>query len=416
MKVKPVSINRNKISWLLDQNMDVKLQALQHHLDISRMLINDVLEDEVIHYTGERYKHDKPHNSQYSRWGFNRGSVKIGHQRVPIDVPRIFDKKNNNHKSLESYTKLRQLQEIDDRVLKAVLLGLSTRDYEPVIKNMLDSFGISHSSVSREFIEQSSQRLQSFENRSLKEYDFVSLFIDGKYLAKEQVLIVLGVTIQGDKIPLGFIQTATENHKSISELLRNLIERGLKYEEGLLVVIDGSKGIYKAVKTVFDKYAVIQRCQWHKRENVLSYLPEEKAKSYRRRMNNAYRQENYEQAQKELRLILDDLKVDNMGASRSLLEGLEDTLTLHRLGLYEDFGRSFATTNAIENLNSQIEKYLRKVKHWKTSSQRYRWVASALYEIEHRMRKVNNHKKLYEMREVLKAEVTKQQKILQNVA
>ena len=416
MKVKRISINRNKISWLLDQELDVKMQALQHHLDISRMLVNDVLEDEVRQYTGQRYKHDKPNNGQYSRWGYNRGSIKLGHQRVPIDVPRIYDKENNCNKSLESYGKLRELQEIDDRVPKAVLLGLSTRDYEPVIKNMMDSFGTGHSSVSKEFIEQSSQRLEAFENRSLKEYDFIGLFIDGKYLAQEQVLIVLGVTIQGDKIPIGFIQTATENHKSIAQLLSSLIERGLKYEDGLLVVIDGSKGIFKAVKKVFDKYAIIQRCQWHKRENVLSYLPEEKANKYRKRMNKAYRQESYDEAKSELMVILDDLKIDNMGASRSLGEGLEETLTLHRLGLYETFGRSFATTNAIENLNSQIEKYLRKVKYWKTSSQRYRWVASALYEIEHRMRKVNNYKKLNEMRETLKAEINKQQKILPNVA
>jgi putative transposase len=134
---------------------------------------------------------------------YNRGSIKIGHQRVQISVPRIYDNQNKCNKSLESYNKLRELQEIDDRVLKAVLLGLSTRDYEPVIKNMMDSFGISHSSVSKEFIEQSSQRLEAFENRSLKGYDFVSLFIDGKYLAKEQALIV-GVTILGDKIPIGF--------------------------------------------------------------------------------------------------------------------------------------------------------------------------------------------------------------------
>jgi transposase-like protein len=416
MSLITTGINRNKLSWLLDQELDVKMQALQHHLDISRMLVNDVLEDEVRNYTGQRYKHDKPNNGQYSRWGYNRGSIKLGQQRIPIDVPRIYDNENNCNKSLESYSKLRELQEIDDRILKAVLLGLSTRDYEPVIKNMMDSFGISHSSISKEFIEQSSQRLEAFEKRSLKEYDFISLFIDGKYLAKEQVLIVLGVTIQGDKIPIGFIQTATENHKSIGELLSSLIERGLQYEDGLLVIIDGSKGIFKAVKKVFDKYAVIQRCQWHKRENVLSYLPEDKASHYRKRMNKAYRQESYDEARRELQLILDDLKVDNMGASRSLQEGLEETLTLHRLGLNEDFARSFATTNAIENLNSQIEKYLRKVKHWKTSYQRYRWVASALYEIEHRMRKVNNYKKLYEMRKVLKAEVHKQQKILQNVA
>lgn len=415
-KIKSSSINRNKISWLLEQDLDIKLQAIQHHLEITRMLINDILEDEIEQYTGKRYQRAKPHDGQYSRWGYNPGSVKIGAERLRVSVPRMYDNVNGNNKSLETYEKLRELQSVDDRLLKAVILGLSTRNYEPVIKNLMDSFGISHSSVSRDFIEQSSSRLEVFENRSLNDYDFVALFIDGKYLAKEQVLIVLGVTIGGEKIPIGFIQTATENSKSISELLRNLIERGLKYQDGLLCVIDGSKGIYKAVKTVFGAYAVIQRCQWHKRENVLSYLPEHKADDYRRRMNKAYNNEDYYKARKTLLEIIDALKIDNMSASASLKEGLEETLTLHRLGLTKYFKRSFSTTNAIENLNSQIGKYLRNVKKWTNSEQRYRWVASALFEIERKMRRVDNYKKLHEMRAVLKQEVNTQKKTIKNVA
>ena len=415
-KVKSSSINRKKISWLLDQNLDVKLQAMQHHLEISRMLINDILEDEVIQYAGQKYQRDKPHGGQYSRWGYNPGSVKLGSERLRVSVPRMYDNINKSNKSLKTYEQLQELQSVDDRVLKAVILGLSTRNYEPVIKNLMDSFGISHSSVSNDFIEQSSSRLEMFENRNLSEYDFIALFIDGKYLAKEQVLIVLGVTVQGEKVPIGFIQTATENSKSISELLANLIERGLKYEDGLLCVIDGSKGIYKAVKTVFGAYAVIQRCQWHKRENVLSYLPEHKAANYRKQMNKAYNIEDYQEAKQNLLEIINDLKVDNMSAARSLKEGLEETLTLHRLGLTADFKGSFSTTNAIENLNSQLGKYLRNVKRWTNSEQRYRWVASALFEIEQRMRRVNNYKKLHKMRTVLRQEVSEQKKIIKNVA
>lgn len=415
-KVKPSSINRKKISWLLEQDLDVKLQAMQHHFEISRMLINDILEDEVIQYAGQKYHREKPHGGQYSRWGYNPGSIKLGSERLRISVPRMYDNVTKSNKSLGTYEQLRELQSVDDRVLKAVILGLSTRNYEPVIKNLMDSFGISHSSVSNDFVEQSSSRLELFENRSLSEYDFVALFMDGKYLAKEQVLIVLGVTLQGEKVPIGFIQTATENSKSISELLSNLIERGLKYEDGLLCVIDGSKGIYKAVKNVFGASAVIQRCQWHKRENVLSYLPENKADDYRRRMNKAYNIEDYQEAKQNLLEIINDLKVDNMSAARSLKEGLEETLTLHRLGLTVDFKRSFSTTNAIENLNSQLGKYIRNVKRWTNSEQRYRWVASALFEIEQRMRRVNNYKKLHEMRAVLKQETEIQKKTIKNVA
>jgi len=397
-KIKTISINRKKLSWLLEQDLQTKLAILNNHLEISRMLVNDILEDEVKSYSGSWYSHDKPHNSRYSRWGFNPGSVKIGDQRIPVDVPRVYDKYSGCNKQLGNYEQLKEIPAIDEGVLKAVLLGLSTRDYNQVMCNLLDSFGLSHSSVSREFIEQSSKKLEAFEKRDLSEYDFVSLFIDGKYLAKEQIIIVLGVTMQGDKIPIGFIQSTTENARSIKELLGNLINRGLQYDEGLLIVIDGSKGLYKAVKEVFGEYAVIQRCQWHKRENVISYLSESKKEHYRKRINKAYRNENYEEAKELLREIIKDLKSDNMSAAASLEEGFEETLTLHRLGLMEDFGRSFASTNCIESLNSQIEKYLKKVKYWKSSDQRYRWVSAALIEIEHRMRKVNNYQKLSEMK------------------
>jgi putative transposase len=416
MKVKRYCINRKKISWLLEQDLDVKLQAMQHHMDITRMLINDILEDEVINHTGTRYNHSKPNDGRYSRWGFNPGSVKIGNQKIPVSVPRIYDNKSKRNQSLQTYEKLKEIGDVNDSVLKAMILGLSTRDYEPVVKNMLDSFGLSHSSVSKEFIEKSAEQLKQFENRDITEHDFVALFIDGKYLAKEQIIIVLGVTIKGDKIPIGFVQAASENSQVIKELLVSLIERGLHYTEGLLCIIDGSKGIRKAIKEVFGSYAIIQRCQWHKRENVIGYLNESKKENYKRRINKAYNTEDYLEAKTYLQEIIKDLQSDNLGSSRSLEEGLEETLTLHRLGLTEYFGRSFSTTNCIENLNSQIMKYLRKVKHWKTSTQRYRWVASALLEIDQRMNKVHNYKYLSEMREKLKIEIEKQQIEMAEVA
>jgi transposase-like protein len=405
MKVKTSQINRKKISWLLEQDLEVKITALQHHLDISRMLVNDILEDEVKSYTGDWYSHDKPHDGRYRRWGSNPGSIKLGERRIKLEVPRIYDNDSDCNKPLDSYGKLREMGSLDDRILKAVLLGLSTRDYKRVIGNLLDGFGLSSSSVSNEFIEQSSRKLEDFENRDLSDYDFVSLFIDGKYLAKDQIIIVLGVTIQGDKIPISFVQSHSENATVIRELFNNLIERGLRYEEGLLCVIDGSKGIYKAIKETFGNYALIHRCHWHKRKNVLEYLNENKQDYYRKRINKAYSTDDYDEARKLIKEIISDLKTDNLSASRSMEEGLEETLTLHRLGLIENFRRSFATTNCIESLNSQIEKYLRKVKYWKTSSQKYRWVASALLDIENNMRKVNNYSKLSEMRRKIKHEL-----------
>ena len=219
------------------------------------------------------------------------------------------------------------------------------------------------------------------------------------------MVIALGVTVEGDKIPLGFIQTNTENARSIKQLLTDIVSRGFEYEEGLLCCIDGAKGIRKALEDVFGKEAIVQRCQWHKRENVLSYLKESDKGKYRKKLNSAYSTEDYHEARAKLENIIDELKPINIYASNSLKEGLEETLTIHRLDLKASFGKSFSTTNIIENLNSQLRKYIGRVKYWKTSDQRQRWVACALLEVEKRMRKVDNYSNLYEMKLAIQKEI-----------
>jgi len=410
MKVKSSRINRNKLSWLLEQDLNVKLEILKNHLEISRFLVNDILEEEVRQLAGNRYSHDRPHNGRYTRWGFNPGSVKLGSENVRIDVPRVYDREEKQHVPLGNYQRLKENNRLDDQVLQAVLSGLSTRDYQHVIEGLLDSFGLSPSSISARFIEVSSARLEAFQKRDLSHHDFVALFIDGKSLAKEQMVIVLGVTVKGDKIPLGFIQTHSENALAIKQLLTEIVGRGLSYQDGLLCVLDGAKGLHKAVREVFGDYALIQRCRWHKRENVLSYLNETVKDSYRRRISRAYHAETLEDAKKQLQAIIKDLRVENLSAAHSLEEGLEETLTLHRLGLDEEFGRSFATTNCIENVNSLMEKHIGKVKYWKNSDQRHRWVACALLEIEKRLRKVDNHKNLQQFKDKITQEVAQKPK------
>jgi transposase-like protein len=249
--------------------------------------------------------------------------------------------------------------------------------------------------------------VKEFYERDLSVNTFIALFIDGKYLAKEQMVIVLGVTDQGDKIPLSFIQTNTENSRSVKQLLTDLTSRGFKYEDGLLCVVDGAKGLRKAIEEVFGKNAIVQRCQWHKRENVLSYLKESDKEVYKKKLNKAYATEDYMEARIQLEDIIEELRHINVYASNSLKEGLEESLTIHRLGLKADFGKSFSTTNIIENLNSQLVKYIKRVKYWKTSDQRQRWVASALLEIEHKMRRVDNFRMLHEMKNAIKKEIEK---------
>lgn len=348
---------------------------------------------------------DKPLDGRYRRWGTNPGSVRIDRERVPIRVPRVRDIEDERERPLESYQHLKTGISIDEQLEKSILLGLSTRDYASVAGSILGGFGLSQSSVSRAFQERSAKALETFKERRFDEETFLALWIDGKYLARHQIVICMGLTEDGRKMPMGFVETTTENAESIKGLLQRLIHRGLTFEHGILFIIDGSKGLYKAVREVFGECAAIQRCQWHKRENVTSYLSEKEKPKIRQRLQRAYEMPTYEGAKEALTDIHRELLGVNRSAANSLMEGLEETLTLHRLGVFEELGRSLNTTNSIESLNRQLGKYLRRVKHWMHSDQRQRWVAMGILEAEKKMRRVHHPEQLPMLRAALQENI-----------
>ena len=386
----------------------MQYQMFQNFVDIAKLHYNQLMEEESRQKSGEKYERDK----RYNRWGSNPGSIRIGEEKIPVEVPRFYNKEEDRTEESEYYRQLHELPQPSEELIKKVIKGLSQRDYESVTKSVTESFGLSQSSISRTFVEESKKRLEEFENRDLGLHDFVALVIDGKYLSRDNMVIALGITITGVKVPLGFIQATTENSESVKGLLKNLINRNFRFEEGLLTITDGSKGLKKAVQETFGKYALEQRCQWHKRENVVSYLKEEDKPIFRGKLQRAYDEPDYETARRRLLEIKDELKVLNLSASNSLKEGMEETLTMHRLGLIVQLGRSFTTTNMIENLNSQLVKYIRKVKRWTNSEMKSRWVAVALLEIENKMRRVSNYEKLHLLRTALKTELRLEQQKL----
>lgn len=398
--------NRLKnLEWLKTQPVEYQLSLFQDYAEIMRIIANNLMQEEMTKRCGERYSREKPNGGRYSRWGYNPGSIKVGSEKIPIEVPRYSDKETKQKENVEIYDKIKEQDRPTEQMIKSILLGLSQRDYGKINKTITESFGISQSSISRKFIEESSKELEMYENRDLSRYDFVALMIDGKYLAKEQIVIAMGITMSGDKLLLGFIESTTENSTAVKGLLKNLLDRNFRFEEGLLCVLDGSKGLIKAVKEVFGKYCLIQRCQWHKRENVVSYLNEKDEVTFRARLQSAYNQPTYEEAKTKLMEIINDLERINRTAANSLREGLEETLTLHRLGLTVELGKSLNTTNSIENVNSKLASYLRKIKYWKTPDMLARWVTMGLIESELRMRKINNYQKLYLLRDALKKEL-----------
>ena len=234
--------------------------------------------------------------------------------------------------------------------------------------------------------------------------------MDGKTFAEDEMVVALGVTLDGEKVVLGFVQTATENGKVIRNFLRSLRDRGLDVSQGLLVVTDGSKGLRSGARTAFKGRVIMARCQWHKRENVVKHLPKRDQAAWRRRLQQAYERPTYSEAKGALEDLLAELDEINQSAAGSLREGLEETLTLHRLGLFAKLGISLKTTNCIESIMSMSEERCGKVDSWKNSSQKHRWLASALLDIEPRLRRIRGHKHLPVLREAIQKELEIQDK------
>jgi transposase-like protein len=382
--------------------LDAKVELIRSLVPLGLMRVEELLDEEVMALAGLRHARD---GAVGTRHGSNPGTVRLAGQRIPIRVPRV--RSERGEIPLRSYQALHGSGEVDDRLLRRVLYGISCRNYEAAAEAIPGAIGLSSSSVSRSFVEASAAKLKELQERDLSKDDVVALFLDGKTFADETLVVALGVTRTGEKRFLGFVETSTENEKVLAPFLRSLLERGLDVSRGLLVVLDGSKGLRAAVKQAFAKRAVLQRCVWHKRENVVGYLPKGEQASWRKRLQRAWDRPTYAEAHAALRALERELEQRNQSAAASLAEGLEETLSLHRLGVYELLGKSFKTTNCLESVNASIEERCAKVDAWKTSNQRQRWLAAALLDIEPRLRRVKGHRHLPKLCAALEREVKK---------
>jgi len=388
-----------------DGEVESLVEVIQALIPLGLAAVEEALQGEVHRLAGVRYQRARRLPGRV-RWGRQPGSVYLLDQKVPIHVPRVRDRLGRCEIPLETYARLQAPRHGDAGLLRRVLLGLSTHRYRECAEAVPEAFGLSPSTVSRRFIRASARRLQELAERRLDGLDCVAVFLDGKTFAEDELVIALGITLRGEKVILGFVQTATENEAVSTAFLRQLISRGLRWEQGLLCVIDGAKGLRAALRRVFGPAAVVQRCQWHKRENVLRYLPPSRQAGWRRKLQAAYEQPTYAEAKAALDALQRDLRRVNLSAAESLAEGLEDTLTLHRLGLFPQLGLSLKTTNCIESLMAQVGQRTDKVDRWINSEQKQRWVATALLDIEPRLRRIRGYRFLPQLRAAL---VTHQQ-------
>ena len=384
--------------------LDARVALIQALIPLGLEAVTEELRAEVTRLTGP--KHSRQGGVPgYVRWGRQQGSVFLADQKLPVTYPRVRHRLRNQEVPLAVYRQLQRPRALDAGLFRKVLLGLSCRDYVACAEAVPSAFGLSPSSVSRRFIRASARQLQALQERRLDGYDVVALVLDGKTFAEDSMVMALGVTATGEKVVLGFVQTATENEPVCAAFLRELVERGLRHDQGLLCVIDGAKGLRKALQTVFGPRAVVQRCQWHKRENVLDYLPKSQRAPWRRKLQAAYERPSYPEAKAALLRLRQELRLLNASAVKSLDEGLEETLTLHRLGVFRDLGVSLKTTNCLESLNALVEQRTGKVDRWRTSEQKQRWLAATLLELEPRLRRIRGFRALRQLRQALLTEI-----------
>lgn len=404
-----VSVNLSKermdllSKLLVDDLTEIVSQGVRGWLNDRYLLIAQLLMNaEVIQAVGDRHKHNRERDCV--RWGEQAGSVLLAEQRVPIKKPRVRTKGGSSEVELRSYKALNEKDFLNEQAAAKLLGGLSTRRFEKTLDRMLNSRGIGRQTISERGIAEMSKQLEEFQARGLAGLDILAVFIDGIHLADDVYVAAVGIASDGKRHILGFQSGSTERSGVCRALLSDLINRGVIGEEGgILFVVDGGKGLLKAIQEVFGKRGRIQRCTLHKKRNVEDKLPDKLKEEFRHKFNAAYSKESYKEAEKAF-VELREWLVSNRRtkAANSLLEGQQQILTLHRLGINGTLRRSLCTTNCIESVFSAARYYTRNVKRWRNEEQMERWLSSGLLEAERKLRRVPGYTKLNQLKQILR--------------
>lgn len=357
-------------------------------------IIQQIIADDARQLAGERrYARD---GKDGQLWGRETGWVGFAGRKVSVERPRIRSRQTGREMKLPNYERLQQEPRLGQAMMDQMALGLSTRNYEHSIEALCDGYGIKKSSVSRHFITASRRELEDLLSRKLSDLKIGAIFLDGVHRGGQCVIVALGVSRDGSKHCLGLWQGATENSATCESLLKDLIERGLDSKQRYLFIVDGAKALSSAIQKKFPG-SPLQRCQLHKRRNVKEHLPEVHQADVERRLKAAYAMFSYKDAKAALHRVMDHLERLNPSAARSLAEGLEETLTLHRLGVPDALRTSLKSTNIIESTLSRVDEMSGRVKRWRNGDHLQRWTAKALLVAEKKFRKVRGHQSMAAM-------------------
>jgi putative transposase len=371
-------------------------------------VVHELMAAEVDEACGPKGKHDPDRTA--TRWSTERGSLTLGGRRVPVKRQRMRSPDGGQELPLRSYEHFASRDPLTDLVLERIVAGVSCRSYErtnePVGSEVeAESKSTSKSAVSRAFVERTRTALGELMSRRLDDVRLAALMIDGIDLEERTHVVALGITTEGVKIPLGLWEGSTENATVARALLSDLVDRGLDPEQGILFVIDGAKALRKAIREVFGERAPVQRCQRHKERNVLDHLSEAEQQIVRGRMRAAWALGHHERAVDRLKLLARELDRTCPGAASSLREGLEETVTVQRLGASKRLRHTLSSTNPCESMIEIVRKIQRNVKRWQGGDMRLRWTAAGMLEAEHQFRRIIGYRDLARLAVAVEREV-----------
>jgi putative transposase len=360
-------------------------------------VLTELVEEEVTHVVGPRGKHDPDRTAV--RHGHESGEVTLGGRRVQVGRPRVRSADGSEEVQLQTYRHFADRDPLSRLVCEQMLAGVSARRFgrtrEPVGAEVeAEARSTSKSAVSREFVARTRENLEALMSRRLDDVRLAVLMVDGIELKGRTNVVALGITTAGVKVPLGLWEGSSENATVVTALLSDLVDRGLDVEQGVLCVLDGAKALRKAVRDVLGVHTPIQRCVRHKERNVLEHLPERDRPQIKRRLRKAWREADYDRALSELRALAGELDRSHPGAAASLREGLEETLTLTRLGIRGKLKQTLESTNPCESMIECVRRSARNVKRWQSGEMCLRWTAAGMLEAERQFRRVIGYRDL----------------------
>ncbi|MGH6873435.1 MAG: IS256 family transposase [Aestuariivirgaceae bacterium] len=352
-------------------------------------------------------RHGRGKDRTAHRWGRTKGKIGFHGGKVEIERPRLRGF-GGKEQSLPSWEGAMREDWLGKWAMNQMLINVSTRKFARSVRlpegdvPTSAGAGLSKSAASRRFVALSAARMKEWMACDLSGLDLLVIQIDGIQMDEDLILVAaIGVDAKGDKHPLGLIEGATENAATVQALIDNLLARGVDPAVPRLFIIDGAKALSKAIRRTFGHAAAIQRCQVHKARNIMERLPKSLHASVRRALRQAWEMDDADKAEKLIRNLARRLQRDWSGVAGSILEGIEEILTVTRLGLPKQLRRSLACTNIVENLMSTVRRVCRNVKRWRSASMALRWTAAAMQEASKGFRRLKAHKQLPVLRKAL---------------